>query len=45
MAAPIRAHEIELDLDKMDLSGVVSKFIGETEKHVDRIFGLAEQRT
>lgn len=38
MAADILAHELELDLYKIDLSTVVSKYIGETEKNLDRIF-------
>jgi hypothetical protein len=28
----------KFDLHKVDLSGVVSKYIGETEKNLDRIF-------
>lgn len=42
MAAEIIAHELGLDLYKIDLSGVVSKYIGETEKNLDRIFTAAE---
>ncbi|HUS12538.1 MAG TPA: AAA family ATPase, partial [Pyrinomonadaceae bacterium] len=42
MAAEIVANELELDLYKIDLSGVVSKYIGETEKNLDRIFTTAE---
>ena len=38
MAAEIIAGELELDLYKIDLSSVVSKYIGETEKNLDRIF-------
>ena len=38
MAAGILAHELQLDLYKIDLSQVVSKYIGETEKNLDRIF-------
>ena len=30
------------DLYKIDLSAVVSKYIGETEKNLDRIFGAAK---
>jgi SpoVK/Ycf46/Vps4 family AAA+-type ATPase len=41
-AADIIANELGLDLFKIDLSGVVSKFIGETEKNLDRIFRAAE---
>ena len=42
MAAEIIANELGLDLYKIDLSGVVSKYIGETEKNLDRIFSAAE---
>ncbi len=42
MAAEIVANELGLDLYKIDLSGVVSKYIGETEKNLSRIFQAAE---
>ncbi len=42
MAAEIVAHELGLDLYKIDLSTVVSKYIGETEKNLDRIFTEAQ---
>jgi SpoVK/Ycf46/Vps4 family AAA+-type ATPase len=42
MAAEIIANDLELDLYKIDLSGIVSKYIGETEKNLDRIFTTAE---
>jgi SpoVK/Ycf46/Vps4 family AAA+-type ATPase len=42
MAAEILAHELGLDLYKIDLSTVVSKYIGETEKNLSRIFAEAE---
>ena len=42
MAAEILANELGLDLYKIDLSSVVSKWIGETEKNLDRIFTAAE---
>lgn len=38
MAAGVIAHELGLDLYKVDLSGVISKYIGETEKNLARIF-------
>ena len=41
MAAEVIAHELQLDLYKIDLSQVVSKYIGETEKKLDRIFTAA----
>jgi SpoVK/Ycf46/Vps4 family AAA+-type ATPase len=42
MAAEIMANELGLDLYKIDLSTVVSKYIGETEKNLARIFDEAE---
>jgi SpoVK/Ycf46/Vps4 family AAA+-type ATPase len=42
MAAEIISHELRLELYKIDLSGVVSKYIGETEKNLSRIFTVAE---
>ena len=42
MAAEIMAAELGLDLYKIDLSTVVSKYIGETEKNLERIFGEAQ---
>jgi SpoVK/Ycf46/Vps4 family AAA+-type ATPase len=42
LAAEILAGELRLDLYKIDLAGVVSKYIGETEKNLDRIFAAAE---
>ncbi len=42
MAADVMAGELGLDLYKIDLSGVVSKYIGETEKNLARIFEEAE---
>ncbi len=42
MAAGILAKNLELDLYRIDLSTVVSKYIGETEKNLSRIFGEAE---
>jgi len=41
MAASIIANELGLDLYKIDLSGVVSKYIGETEKNLHHIFAAA----
>ncbi|SAL28143.1 ATP-binding protein [Caballeronia humi] len=42
MAAGIIAAELGLDLYKIDLSLVISKFIGETEKNLGKIFDEAE---
>jgi SpoVK/Ycf46/Vps4 family AAA+-type ATPase len=41
MGAEVVARELHLDLFKIDLAGVVSKYIGETEKNLDRIFAAA----
>lgn len=41
MAAEIIAKELHLDLYKIDLSQVVSKYIGETEKKLNQIFTAA----
>jgi len=41
MAAEVIARELELDLYRIDLSQVVSKYIGETEKNLNRIFSAA----
>ena len=42
MAAEVIAHELQLDLYKVDPSGVVSKYIDETEKNLSKIFHEAE---
>lgn len=42
MAAEVIANELCLDLYKIDLSQVVSKYIGETEKNLHQIFREAE---
>ena len=42
LAAEILANELNLDLYRIDLSAVVSKYIGETEKNLARIFDAAE---
>ena len=41
LAAEVVAGDLGLDLYKVDLSAVVSKYIGETEKNLERIFGAA----
>ncbi len=41
-AAEIIAKELNLDLYRVDLSAVVSKYIGETEKNLSQIFNAAE---
>jgi len=42
MAAEVLAQELQLDLYRIDLSAIVSKYIGETEKNLRRIFDAAE---
>ncbi len=42
MAAEVLARDLRLDLYKIDLSQVVSKYIGETEKNLRRVFDAAE---
>ncbi|WP_437896338.1 ATP-binding protein [Sorangium sp. So ce124] len=42
MAAEIIAGALRLDLYRIDLSSVVSKYIGETEKNLSQIFAAAE---
>jgi ATP-dependent 26S proteasome regulatory subunit len=43
MAAEILANHLQLDLYRIDLAGVVSKYIGETEKNLRKVFDAAEQ--
>jgi len=43
MAAEVLANELRLDLYRIDLSAVVSKYIGETEKNLRRVFDAAEE--
>lgn len=43
MAAEILAADLQLDLYRIDLASVVSKYIGETEKNLRRVFDAAEQ--
>lgn len=42
MAAEVLANELQLDLYRVDLSQVVDKYIGETEKNLKKIFDAAE---
>ena len=42
MVAGLIAHELGLDLYQVDLSKIVSKFIGETEKQLAMLFDAAE---
>jgi AAA+ superfamily predicted ATPase len=42
MAADIIAQQLELDLYRIDLSSIISKYIGETEKNLRKVFDAAE---
>ncbi|MFZ3475156.1 ATP-binding protein [Streptomyces sp. 4.24] len=42
MAAEALAHELDLDLYVVSLPSIVSKYIGETEKNLERVFSAAE---
>ncbi|HSJ08983.1 MAG TPA: ATP-binding protein, partial [Longimicrobiales bacterium] len=42
LAARVLACELGLDIYRVDLASIVSKYIGETEKNLSRIFGRAE---
>ena len=42
MAAEVIANDLQLDLYRIDLSAVVSKYIGETEKNLRKLFDAAE---
>ncbi|ESQ14655.1 MAG TPA: ATP-binding protein [Chromatiaceae bacterium] len=43
MAAEVLANALDLPLYRIDLAGVVNKYVGETEKNLRRIFAAAEQ--
>jgi len=43
LAAEVLANDLQLDLHHIDLSQVVSKYIGETEKNLRAVFNAAEQ--
>lgn len=43
LAAEVVAHELRLDLYRIDLSAVVSKYIGESEKNLKQVFDVAEE--
>jgi hypothetical protein len=42
LAAEVLANELQLDLYRIDLASMVSKYIGETEKNLRRVFDAAE---
>lgn len=43
MAAEVLARHLQLDLYRIDLASVISKYIGETEKNLRRLFDAAEE--
>jgi hypothetical protein len=43
LAAEVLANDLGLDLHRIDLAQVVSKYIGETEKNLRRVFDAAEE--
>ena len=43
LSAEVLANELGLDLFRIDLSSVVSKYIGETEKNLKKLFDAAER--
>src|SRR5207245_5288392 len=43
MAAEVLANELGVNLYRVDLSGVVSKYMGDTEKNLREIFEAARQ--
>jgi hypothetical protein len=43
MAAQVLARSLGLDLYRVDLAGMVSKYIGETEKHLKAVFDACER--
>lgn len=43
MAAQVLARSLDLKLYRVDLSGVVNKYIGETEKRLKRVFDACER--
>jgi SpoVK/Ycf46/Vps4 family AAA+-type ATPase len=43
LAAAVLARHLGVDLYRIDLSAVVSKYIGETEKNLRRVFAAAEE--
>ena len=43
MAGEVLANQLRLDLYRIDLSQTISKYIGETEKNLRRVFDAAEE--
>lgn len=44
MAAGVMAHELGMPLYRVDLSQLISKYIGETQKNIGRVFDEAEKK-
>lgn len=44
MAAQVMGRELGMDVYRIDLSQLVSKYIGETEKNLNRLFGQAGEQ-
>lgn len=42
MAAEVIANELDLDLYRIDLASIVSKYIGQTARNLERVFNAAE---
>jgi AAA+ superfamily predicted ATPase len=42
ISAEVIANDLGVDAFRVDLASVVSKYIGETEKHLERVFAAAE---
>lgn len=45
LAAEVLAHELGVELYRIDLSRIVDKYVGETEKNLDRVLSAAEAVT
>ncbi|HYP64223.1 MAG TPA: ATP-binding protein, partial [Acidocella sp.] len=43
MAAQVMARKLDLDLYRVDLAGVINKYVGETEKRLRDVFAFAER--
>jgi hypothetical protein len=43
MAAQVLAHSLGMDLYRVDLAGVINKYIGETEKRLKQVFETCER--
>lgn len=44
MAAQVMGRELQMDVYKIDLSQLISKYIGETEKNLNQLFELAKEQ-